>query len=202
MLALGLVILLFVGLAHEVLGEQETQFDQRVAEFIRVNIVVPKLTGWMEAITFLASRNFLILAYSVMIIYFLWKERFRVAITVAGIGLGAFLINYFLKIIYHRNRPDAPIMPELHNFSFPSGHANSAFVFYGLLIYLCWQTRWPVAIKWVITSLLFMLAVLIGFSRIYLRMHFASDVIAGFLTGIACILVALILLKGSESADT
>jgi undecaprenyl-diphosphatase len=69
----------------------------------------------------------------------------------------------------------------LKNFSYPSGHATSGFIFYGLLVYLVWKTNIPKLYKWLTASILILLSLLIGFSRIYLRVHYASDVVAGLL---------------------
>jgi membrane-associated phospholipid phosphatase len=86
-------------------------------------------------------------------------------------------------------------MEPLKNFSFPSGHASSGFIFYGLLAYLIWKTNIPRAYKLIIATLLILLSLLIGFSRLYLRMHYPSDVIAGFCNGFAWLILSIVLLE-------
>ena len=88
------------------------------------------------------------------------------------------------------------------NFSFPSGHATSALIFYGLCAYLLWKSKIPKVWKWVSAVILFLFSLLIGFSRVYLRVHYASDVLAGFCVGSAwLILIIFILEKLKKKSD-
>lgn len=183
-------IALFVLLMHEVLGEKEEIFDLRIFAFIN-EITNPKLTVWMKIITCFASSYFLLAAYILVILIYSIKRNWEKVIEIFVIGAGGFLINYFMKISFHRVRPTHPLIEPLKNFSFPSGHATSGFIFYGLLVYLIWKTNLSKSIRMLFSVLLILFALLIGFSRIYLRVHFASDVLAGFCIGTAWIIFSI-----------
>ncbi len=188
-------LLLFFRVVHEVLSEQEHDFDQAVFAWLAQHVIDPGRTSAMRSVSFLASRNFLLVAYSLLVIIYLVKGYRRRTLEILLIGLVGYCINYLMKQFYQRPRPPDPLADPLHNFSFPSGHATSAFVFYGLLVYLTWQSRLSRRAKWLITTLLLLLALLIGFSRVYLRLHYASDVLAGFCIGLAWISAAVWLLE-------
>ena len=92
---------------------------------------------------------------------------------------------------FRRVRPPNPLIDGLENFSFPSGHATSAFIFYGLLTYLVWKTEIPKLYKYIIGAILITFSLLIGFSRIYLRVHYPSDVLAGICIGFAWLILTV-----------
>jgi membrane-associated phospholipid phosphatase len=91
---------------------------------------------------------------------------------------------FLLKQLFNRPRPLIPLLEPVSGLSFPSGHALMSVSFYGLLIFLAWENVNKRSLKWVIISLLLLLILLIGFSRIYFRVHYFSDVLAGFAAGI------------------
>jgi membrane-associated phospholipid phosphatase len=76
----------------------------------------------------------------------------------------------------------------LTNYSFPSGHALSSFIFCSLLARLAWKSNWSPLMKWVVTVCLLSFSLSIGISRIVLRYHYASDVLAGFCLAFAWVL--------------
>jgi undecaprenyl-diphosphatase len=90
---------------------------------------------------------------------------------------------FFLKQFFNRPRPLTPLLEPVNGLSFPSGHALMSVTFYGLLIVLVWENTAARFKKWIVTILLLLLISLIGFSRVYLRLHYFSDVIAGFAAG-------------------
>ncbi|MDQ6815353.1 MAG: phosphatase PAP2 family protein, partial [Bacteroidota bacterium] len=78
------------------------------------------------------------------------------------------------------HRPPHPLIANVSGFSFPSGHSFSSFTFVGMIIYMLWQSKVSRPVKYAGTTALFILATIIAFSRVYLQVHYASDVIAGF----------------------
>lgn len=188
-------LMVFGVLAHEFLGEKEDQLDGAVLAFFSAHVISAGLTPVMKAITFLASSNFLLIAYPLLLLVSFWQKKQWQIVEIVLIGGVGFFINYFMKKFYHRPRPAEPLVSPLQNFSFPSGHAMSAFIFYGLLIYLVWHSNYSRPTKWTVTVLLFLLALAIGFSRVYLRVHYPSDVIAGFCIGFAWIGLAVLVLE-------
>ena len=189
------VLLLFVYIAHEVFEEKEKAIDNYVFSFLSANVINQQLTGFMKTVTYFASSTFLQIAYGLLAFVYLLRKNFQRVIELAVVGLGGFFINYVMKLSFHRLRPPSPLINPLHNFSFPSGHATSSFIFYGLLVYLIWKTEIPKAYKYVAGCILISFSLLIGFSRVYLRVHYFSDVAAGFCIGFAWLLLSVALME-------
>ncbi len=101
------------------------------------------------------------------------------SLDVASVGISSTIILFSLKAIFHRHRPFDPVVKNVNGFSFPSGHSFSSFTFFGLLIYILWNHEMNPALRWILTIFFFLFACSIAFSRIYLHVHYASDVIAG-----------------------
>lgn len=203
-LPVGLIILLalfagalflFAFIMHEVLWEKEEAVDNAVFQFLSVNVINDRLTGFMKAVTYFASATFLQIAYAALVLLYLIRKNWKRAVEIAAIGIGGFVVNYFMKLSFHRIRPPHPLIERLQNFSFPSGHATSAFIFYGLLTYLVWKTKIPKPYKYIVGAILILFSILIGFSRVYLRVHYPSDVVAGFCIGFAWLLLTLYLFE-------
>ena len=170
---------MFVYIADEIVLENETHFDQAIVGAIS-NYHSGTLTSVMKFVTFFGSQFFLLPSYIILIGYYLIKKRTRLAINVCAIGLTSTAVLFSLKYAFKRTRPLDPLIQHVAGFSFPSGHSFSSFTFYGLLAYIIWQSNISKAWKIFSSLLLFLLAATIAFSRVYLRVHFPSDVVAGF----------------------
>jgi membrane-associated phospholipid phosphatase len=173
----------FAYLVNRIIRLQRYDFDMQAFEYIS-RFVNDTNTGILYFITFFATHTFLIPANLVLIAYFLFIKKHRwYSIKVPVVALGSVTVMASLKLLFSRPRPLTPLLAEVGGFSFPSGHAMSSVTFYGLLIYLVWHNisnKWA---KWILIGLLLLIIVLIGFSRIYLRVHYLSDVLAGFAMG-------------------
>ncbi|MEO7800748.1 MAG: phosphatase PAP2 family protein [Ginsengibacter sp.] len=191
-------LLLFVLIIHEVLIEKEVAIDNSIFKYLSLHVISNRLTGIMKAITYCASAGFLQMAYGALLLFYLFFKNWKRMIEIFCMGLGGFIINYVMKLSFHRLRPPNPLINRLGNFSFPSGHATSAFIFYGLLAYLVWKTNIARVYKYVIGAILILFSLLIGFSRVYLRVHYPSDVAAGFCIGFAWLLLSIWLFEGQK----
>ncbi|HET6723141.1 MAG TPA: phosphatase PAP2 family protein, partial [Chitinophagaceae bacterium] len=110
---------------------------------------------------------------------------------IAALSLSSLLLMFVLKFYFQRERPDLPVIGDVSGYSFPSGHALISVVFYGMFIHMIWH---EVKLKWLrVTSIivLALLILLIAFSRVYLRVHYASDVIAGIAVGFIWLVLSL-----------
>ena len=166
----------------------------------RVNTVNNK---FMLFITFLGKHQFLIPANLILIFYFLLvKRQTWFSIRVITVAISSLVLMLLLKQLFQRKRPLSPLLKAAKGLSFPSGHAIMAVTFYGLLIYILQHTITTEWLKWFFIILVFVLIVLIGFSRIYLRVHYASDVAAGFIIGLLWLLLSLAVLKWLEGYVT
>lgn len=163
-------------------------------------IVGPLNNRFMLFITWLGKHNFLIPANLVLIFFFLFVRRQTwFSIRVAAIALSSLALMFLLKALFRRKRPLAPLLKAARGLSFPSGHAIMSVSFYGLLIYIVRHTIEEMWIRIILIILLVILIFLIGFSRIYLRVHYPSDVLAGFIVGFCWLLVSLAVLDHLEN---
>jgi undecaprenyl-diphosphatase len=176
-------LFIFAFIAHEAVFEREDVFDTRVHAYLLAH-TTPELIDAANGLSFLGSSLFLLPTYILLIGMLIIFQKKRYALHVFTVALSGFLMMQLLKQVFHRKRPDLPIIKAIHTYSFPSGHAVSSFIFCSILAYLVWQGRVHVAFKWVLTVLLLLLAIAIGISRIVLNVHFATDVIAGFCLGV------------------
>lgn len=100
-----------------------------------------------------------------------------------------YILNIILKNIVQRERPNNFRLIDETGYSFPSGHSMVSMAFYGLIIYFIYNYIENKFIKWSLCTMLSILILLIGFSRVYLGVHYASDVIAGFVISIAYLII-------------
>jgi undecaprenyl-diphosphatase len=157
----------------------------------------------MLLITFLGKHQFLIPANLILIFYFLLvKKQTWFSIRVITIAISSLVLMLLLKQLFQRKRPLSPLLKAAKGLSFPSGHAIMAVTFYGLLIYILQHSITIDWLKWLVIVLVTLLIILIGFSRIYLRVHYASDVAAGFIIGLLWLLISLAVLKWLEAYVT
>lgn len=157
----------------------------------------------MLFITFLGKHQFLIPANLILIFYFLLvKRQTWFSIRVITIAISSLVLMLLLKQLFQRKRPLSPLLKAAKGLSFPSGHAIMAVTFYGLLIYIFQHSITIDWLSWFLTILVVVLIFLIGFSRIYLRVHYASDVAAGFIIGLLWLLISLAVLKWLEGYIT
>lgn len=165
-----------------------------------VNAVKNKI---MLFITFLGKHQFLIPANLILIFYFiLVKKQTWFSIRVITIAISSLVLMLLLKQLFQRKRPLSPLLKAAKGLSFPSGHAIMAVTFYGLLIYILRHSITTNWMSWSLTILVLVLIILIGFSRIYLRVHYPSDVVAGFIIGLLWLLISLAVLKWLEAYVT
>lgn len=171
---------LFVWLAEEMLEGETRAFDEGVRAFVQQH-AGQALTSLMSAMTLLGSTLVLILlSVSVLIIFFRVKWVHALVLFTITM-LGAFVLNVALKLSFHRARP-VPFfgLTAPSSYSFPSGHALYSLCFYGTLAALITVRLKGWAARIVVWALAVLLIVIIGFSRIYLGVHYPSDVLAGY----------------------
>lgn len=155
-------------------------FDRNIISYVQ-GFETPWLTNIMKVFTFIGGTipAVVISLLAIFILYKVFKHRSELVLFIAVI-LGANILFVTLKQLFHRARPDLHRLAEASNYSFPSGHATMAFALYGVLTFLLWRhisTRFGRTIL-IILSVFMILA--IGISRIYLGVHYPSDIIAGY----------------------
>ncbi len=185
-----LSIWLFVKIAQEVLKQETTTFDQGILLALR-QLHTPLLNRLVEGFTFVGQPGVLLVVSLSLGFGLLLKRHQKEAIILAVAALGTLILNNWIKELFRRARPPQwERVVDVSQYSFPSGHAMMSMVIYGLIGYLL-ATRYN---RWRggIVSLTIFLIVAIGLSRLYLGVHYPTDVVAGYAAGlvwlIACIL--------------
>jgi len=194
-------IFVFGYIAHEIVGENETVFDEKAFHFF-AGFNSPGFITINRILTFFGASYFSISAYIILLTILFLSGRKTDGINIAIIAVTSTALMFGLKEFFHRKRPDLPLIRTLDNFSFPSGHALSSFIFCSVLVYLVWKGGLHIAWKWVLSVLLMLFSICIGISRIVLRYHYASDVIAGFCLALAWVIFSLWLEKKLTSRKT
>jgi undecaprenyl-diphosphatase len=173
----------FLFIAYRVFYLDKTGADTK-AFAIAHSLVSNSMTEIMEVITFFGSHYFLIPANVLLCVFFLFRKKSRYSIKISAIALSSVLIMFGLKLLFNRHRPLIPLLAPAKGLSFPSGHAFMSVCFYGLLMIIIWKEERPhPVLKWVLLLLVIALLLFIGFSRIYLRVHYFTDVLAGYSIG-------------------
>ena len=174
-----LCLFLFVWLGREMRAGDTLRFDETIRNWVH-QFASPGMTAFMKIVSMMGAQ---ILAVELLIAFLVfarlrWK---RAAFWLAIAMIGALVLEASLKYAYHRIRPQAYFVPEPASFSFPSGHSLTSFCFYGVLAGLLTSRIkslfWRIAV-WIAAAVL---VVAIGLSRVYLGVHYPSDVLAGYL---------------------
>jgi len=189
-LSFVLALYIFALLTNEIFIDRNHVFDKKVFQSLW-KYTTPEVIGFMNGVTFFGKPEFLIPAYLFLIGVFIIFKRKKYAIETAIIGVSSTALLFGLKKLFARERPDIPILSEIRGYSFPSGHALLTFVFCSLLVYLIWSSHIKDWMKWSISTLLILFSLLVGISRIVLRVHYFTDVVAGFCLGYAWVIIAL-----------
>lgn len=174
----------FVGLTEQLVEDELTGFDAAVT----AEVVGWREEGLTQFLTFIthvgdSTGYFVVIAVFIVLLIVLrrsWKFVFQTGVVL----LLATLSNVVLKQIINRARPDADHLVVVHSLSYPSGHAMSAMAFYGFLIFLTARYKMNYVLKVILILVFASLIFLIGLSRVYLGVHFPSDVIAGYIGGL------------------
>ncbi|MCD6013145.1 MAG: phosphatase family protein [Flavipsychrobacter sp.] len=174
----------FILIVHEAVLKDEQTFDDKVFDFFAAHSS-PRFIQVMRYFTFFGSHTFLIPAYLVVISFYLFRKKYRSALHITIIGISSTLLMFGLKEVFARSRPDLPLVESLtNNYGFPSGHALSSFIFFGMFIYIIWHsTRMPGIYKWISIPLVFAFTLTVAMSRVVLRVHYPTDVIASYCLG-------------------
>ena len=180
-----------------VLVKKELFIDYQGYKFTS-SFITDNLTKIFRVITVCGSAKFLIGVTVGVVILFLIKKEYRLAIyTILNI-LCAHLINTLIKYIIRRDRPVGHRLVSEKGYSFPSGHSMVGFAVYTFLIYLVYRNVKNKVIKITLIILLSSLILLIGFSRVYLGVHYTSDVLAGYLISFTYINMFIYIISRKE----
>jgi undecaprenyl-diphosphatase len=172
--------------------------DQRITQWWLNTPNNPFVTTTMLAVTFFGSRPATI-AFTVAIVWYVFRRgEARWARTLAVAACSEFALTELFKVLLQRPRPDLEALAIATGYSLPSGHAAAAATLYGwLAVYAHYHLPRGLTRTLAVTSLLVMI-VLIGSSRIYLGVHYFSDVVAGYSLAAGVLGVVLGMRDGAE----
>lgn len=184
---------LFIELTETLKSDLLADYDHKITEYV-ISHRTPSLTKYFTFVTHVGD----IYGYAIvlcgftlisLIIFKRWKYVVQIVLVLALSAIS----NMMLKRFVDRERPSIEHMVSVETLSYPSGHAMSAMAFYGFLIYLIYRFKMTLFWKIIVIVLIAILILSIGLSRIYLGVHFPSDIAGGFIAGfiwvIFCILI-------------
>jgi membrane-associated phospholipid phosphatase len=189
-----LLLVLFGWLADGVLDQEFTSLDSGVALAIHgwANPLLDTVFGFLSTVGGVVGVPIIgLLAFAGLV----WRHQPHHAWRLVLAVVGGVILSTALKYIFGRPRPALWPHAEVSGFSFPSGHATAALCLFGMLGWLGWRLFRPRAARLAWGVFMVALIVLIGLSRIYLGVHYPSDVLAGYITGSFWLLM---LLAGSD----
>lgn len=189
----GLSFIFFIDIAKDVLEKEVLFIDTSISQFI-YSFRTPVLTEIMQFISFLGGK-FLILACTIMIGLLVWKKHKRETILFSFTVLAGLLLNNAIKVLLQVPRPNISPIDTSDSYSFPSGHAMNSFIFYALLSYFMFHFTRNKKLSILFSIAAMSLVFLIGLSRVYLGVHYPSDIIAGFTGGFWWFITAVLIDK-------
>lgn len=191
-----ILAIVFFFITRSVLLNQTTDFDRYVTETVR-QAASPTLTAVVTWITHIGSSRVVVPLAGILIVLlaFVFKRRWD-AMSLLTASLGGALVNEGLKLCFRRARPDWEHWVVEHGYSFPSGHSMVSTAFFGMVGYLIWmhlkEQGKPAGYVLVLTALLI---ICIGLSRIYLGVHYVTDVLGGFTAGAIWLLFTIMAMQ-------
>ena len=179
-------LILFLALAEDVFNHDIMNSDIIGYNFVSTYLISDSLTPVIKTITWFGGATCLL---PLTLILFIIIKNKRVGLLIGTNLVIITILNQTLKFILQRPRPtEFRIINEIGD-SFPSGHSMISMAFYGFIIYLIYRNVKNKYLKLFLISILSLLIVVIGISRIYLGVHYTSDVCAGFLVSISYLVI-------------
>ena len=186
----SICLILFLALAEDVFNKEIMQGDIIGYNFVKTYLINEQVTPIMKTITFFGGATCLI---GLTIILFIIIKNKKIGFLI-GINLITItILNQLFKFILQRPRPTEYRIINETGYSFPSGHSMISMAFYGFLIYLIYKYVKNKKIKYISITLISVLIIFIGISRIYLGVHYTSDVLAGFLFSISYLIIYILI---------
>ncbi|HET8753069.1 MAG TPA: phosphatase PAP2 family protein, partial [Salinimicrobium sp.] len=185
-------------------------FDNKVFDFF-ISFRNPQLTEFFVIITDIGDfYGYLVATCLVTIFLFIKFRHWKFILQLLAVVILSALSNIMLKKFIDRARPGIEHLVVVETLSYPSGHAMSAMAFYGFLTYLSFHIKMSRILRVFLCTIFVSLILLIGISRIYLGVHFPTDVIGGFIAGLIWVFFCIFLfnifslyrkLKGKRSME-
>ena len=186
---IAIIVLLVIFLITKLyLSDYVFSLDKSISDFFQTRLLTDFNTSFMKVITFFGSVIPFIVIVLLALIFIKNKAySFYMFINL----LWVYIVSIIFKNIIMRERPMLSLIEKPSDFSFPSGHTMCSVAFYGFIVYLLLKNIKNYFLKWLIVFVFSMLVIFIGISRIYLNVHYFTDVIGGFILGSICLLMII-----------
>ena len=185
-------VIIFYAILEDIFEYEKLKLDIIIYNIIVLKLRTESLTKIMGILTNFGGA-YMLIGLAIMITIFSKNKKTAFIIDLNLIIITIF--NLILKNIIQRPRPEGYRLIAESGYSFPSGHSMISMAFYGLIIYMIWKTMKNKKLRNIVCVLITILVILIGISRIYLGVHYASDVIGGFVVSIAYLIVYVSITK-------
>jgi membrane-associated phospholipid phosphatase len=183
----------FVELTEELVEDSLGPFDKTVTDYV-LSFRTNWLTSFLIFITNVGTRTGYFVVTVLLVLYFFFIHRsWKFIVQTVAVLLLASLSNVALKEVINRARPTIEHLVTVYTLSYPSGHAMSAMGFYGFLVFLTMRFKMNQWVRITLIVVLVLLILSIGISRIYLGVHYPSDVVAGFIGGLIWVALCAII---------
>ena len=191
-----LIVLLIISVIVKLyFSDYILSFDKSISDFFQIKLVSESNTTFMKAITFFGSAIPFIV---IVLLTFLFIKNKSYSFYMFVNLLWVYVVSVIFKNVIMRERPVISLIEKPSDFSFPSGHTMCSIAFYGFVVYLLLKNVKNYFLKWLIIFIFAMLVIFIGISRIYLNVHYFTDVIAGLILGSICLLMIINIYNKSE----
>lgn len=185
-------LVIFVFIAINVYNGNVMDSDGIIYGFINEYFINDRVTPVIKVITGIGDTICIVII--TIICFIIFRDK-KINLSIIINLINSVILNNLLKIIFMRPRPNINVLVQENTYSFPSGHSMISLAFYGYLIYLIYYYVSNKNLKWGLICLLSIVIFLIGFSRIYLGVHYVTDVIGGFCFSIAYLIVYISIYK-------
>lgn len=186
LLLMTIVIIISTKIAYG----SELKMDKIAYDILVTKLRTPALTTFMKLITKLSDTSIIvsIAVFFTLVFHYVIKNK-KLAMVISLNLICIALCNQILKVIFQRERPIGYRLIEMTGYSFPSGHAMVSMAFYGLLIYIIKRLVKNKKLKILLITLNAIIIILVGISRVYLGVHYLSDIITGYSISIIYLLI-------------
>ncbi len=185
---------IFLKLSHKVIENEIISFDSTIMNFLH-GLHSPLMTTIMKFFTFFGGEIFIGCAILITILFLYYKRHRKDALIFGFVLFFGIVLNLWLKGFFERARPDLFAVVIEKTYSFPSGHSMNSFVFFISLSYFVFHNTRNKKLGITLSLLSTVLVLLVGISRIYLGVHYPSDVLGGYAAGIVWFVAVLLFEK-------
>lgn len=170
-------------------------FDNYIMEWVQ-GAESQGLTTFAKGLSLVGSSKFVIgISIGMLLLLYFWLHHKLELILFIWVSLGSQLLNTMMKLWFRRERPNVHRIIEEIGYSFPSGHSMAAFSLYGVIAYLLWRHLRRRRERLALILFVVLMTVGIGWSRIYLGVHYPSDVIGGYAASGAWLMLSIALFE-------